>query len=166
LGIYFFCVSKLSIYLFNIEGKIGQLTVIRTSSFINQAINHLRDALYDGVYRFSSELVTFGFKNDLWSSFNVKNILTTSLPILFQYCYKYCYSDSRNLWAAMKAGGLALYNLIQPNISLEMPVPSQGHYGFHIFSVVDWFCLFIYLWVLTFPLEDCSEFGNFVITLI
>jgi len=24
--------------------------------------------------------------------------------------------------------------------------------------------LFIYLWVLTFPLEDCSEFGNFVIT--
>ena len=31
---------------------------------------------------------------------------------------------------------------------------------------VDWFCLFIYLWVLTFPLEDCSEFGNFVITLI
>ena len=22
--------------------------------------------------------------------------LTTSLPILFQYCYRYCYSDSRN----------------------------------------------------------------------
>jgi hypothetical protein len=34
--------------------------------------------------------------------------LTTMLPILFQYCYKYCYSDSRNLWAVMKAGGLAL----------------------------------------------------------
>jgi hypothetical protein len=47
-----------------------------------------------------------------------------------------------------------------------MPVPSQGHYGFHSFPVVDWFCLFIYLWVLIFPLEDCSEFGNFVITLI
>ena len=30
----------------------------------------------------------------------------------------------------------------------------------------NWFCLFKYLWVLTFPLEDCSEFGNFVITLI
>jgi hypothetical protein len=43
---------------------------------------------------------------------------------------------------------------------------SQGHYGFHSFPVVDWFCLFIYLWVLTFPLLDCSEFGNFVITLI
>ena len=23
--------------------------------------------------------------------------LTTILPIWFQYCYKYCYSDSRNL---------------------------------------------------------------------
>jgi hypothetical protein len=34
--------------------------------------------------------------------------LTTSLPIVFQYCYKYCYSDSRNLWAVMKTGGLAL----------------------------------------------------------
>jgi hypothetical protein len=25
-----------------------------------------------------------------------------------------------------------------PTISLEMPVPSQGHYGFHSFPVVDW----------------------------
>jgi hypothetical protein len=31
----------------------------------------------------------------------------------------------------------------QPIISLEMPVPTQGHYGFHSFPVVDWFCLFI-----------------------
>jgi hypothetical protein len=27
--------------------------------------------------------------------------------------------------------------MIQPTISLEMPVPSQGHYGFHSFPVVD-----------------------------
>ena len=39
--------------------------------------------------------------------------------------------------SVMKAGGLALQNLIQPTISLEMPVPSQGHYGFHSFLVVD-----------------------------
>ena len=26
---------------------------------------------------------------------------------------------------------------------LEMPVPSQGHYGFQSFPIVDWFCLFI-----------------------
>ena len=76
--------------------------------------------------------------------------LTTILPVLFQYCYKYCYSDSRNLWVVMKAGGLALWNLIQPTVSLEMTEPSQDHYGFHSIPVFDWLCLFIYLWVLTF----------------
>ena len=49
---------------------------------------------------------------------------------------------------------------------MEVPVPSQGHCGFPSFPVVDWFCLFVDLWVLPFPLEDCSMFGNFVITLI
>ena len=34
--------------------------------------------------------------------------LTTILPILFLYCYKYCHSDSQNLWTVMKATGLAL----------------------------------------------------------
>jgi hypothetical protein len=41
--------------------------------------------------------------------------LTTMLPILFQYCYTYCYSDSRNLWAIMKAGGLAASLLSKGN---------------------------------------------------
>ena len=66
----------------------------------------------------------------------------------------------------MEAGGLAPENLIQPTISLEMPVPIQRHCGFPSFPVVDWFCLFVDLWVLPFPLEACSVFGNFVITLI
>jgi hypothetical protein len=30
-----------------------------------------------------------------------------------------------------------IFGPIQPTISLEMPVPSQGHYGFHSFPVVD-----------------------------
>jgi hypothetical protein len=34
--------------------------------------------------------------------------LTTILPILFLPVFKYCYSDSRNLWTVMRAGGLAL----------------------------------------------------------
>ena len=52
-------------------------------------------------------------------------------------------------------------NLIQPTISLEMPVPSLGHCGFPVFRLLtDFVCL------LTFPLEDCSVFGNFGITLI
>jgi hypothetical protein len=42
----------------------------------------------------------------------------------------------------------------------------SGSLRFHSFQVVDRFCLFIYLRVLTFSLLDCSEFGNFVITLI
>ena len=37
----------------------------------------------------------------------------------------------------MEGEGLALYNLIQPTISLEMPVLSQGHYGLNSFPVVD-----------------------------
>jgi hypothetical protein len=37
----------------------------------------------------------------------------------------------------------------------------SGSLRFSQFSVVDWFCLFIYLWVLTFPLLGCSEFGFF-----
>ena len=45
----------------------------------------------------------------------------------------------------MRAGGLAPSNLIQPTISLEMPVPSQGHYGFHSFRLLtDFVCLYNY----------------------
>jgi hypothetical protein len=44
--------------------------------------------------------------------------------------------------------------------------PSQGHCDFPSFPVVDWFCLFVDLCVLPFPFENCSVFGNFVITLI
>jgi hypothetical protein len=43
----------------------------------------------------------------------------------------------------MKAEGLAPKNLIQPTISLEMPVPS--HYGFHSFPVVVALCIYVIL---------------------
>jgi hypothetical protein len=46
-----------------------------------------------------------------------------------------------------------------------MSVPSPGHCGFPSLPVVDWLCLFFDLLVLPFPLEDCSVFCNFVITL-
>jgi hypothetical protein len=35
-------------------------------------------------------------------------VMTTALPVLFKYCYKYCYGDSRKFWAVMQGGGLAL----------------------------------------------------------
>ena len=45
----------------------------------------------------------------------------------------------------MKGGDLALLNLIQPTISLEMPVPSQGHYVFKVFRfLTDFVCLYTY----------------------
>jgi hypothetical protein len=82
------------------------------------------------------------------------------LCIMSSHCkWMLCSMSSHCNWMLIKLS-------VQPTISLEMPVPCYGHYGFHSFPVVDWFCLFKYLWVLTFPLEDCSEFGNFVITLI
>jgi hypothetical protein len=40
----------------------------------------------------------------------------------------------------MEAGGLAPLNLIQPTISLEMPVPSQGHCGYKV-KESQWKCL-------------------------
>ena len=59
--------------------------------------------------------------------------------------FKYCYSDRRNIGTVMRAGGLAPENLIQPTISLEMPVPSQGHYVFTVFRLLTEFvCLYNY----------------------
>jgi hypothetical protein len=66
----------------------------------------------------------------------------------------------------MEVGGLAPLNLIQSTIFFEMPVPSQGHCVFPLFRLLtDFVCLFIYEF-LPLHLEDCSMFGNFVITLI
>jgi hypothetical protein len=55
-----------------------------------------RDGIYFDKILVSESLTEFG------------TALTTILPMLYMYCYKYCNSDSRNLWAVMKAGGLAL----------------------------------------------------------
>ena len=59
---------------------------------------------------------------------------------------------------------LLLHRLFSLEISLEMPVPSQGHYGFHSFPVVDWFCLFIYNY--EFWLSLCKIVRSSVILLL
>jgi uncharacterized membrane protein len=59
--------------------------------------------------------------------------LTTILPILFLYL-----------------------NLIQPTISLEMPVPSQGHYGFQFSSC--WLILSVYI-IMSFDFPFVRLFG-------
>jgi hypothetical protein len=92
---------------------------------------------------YSAYLYTFLYENPSFIFFSAETEYMSTRSwyrnLNFLRDRKYCYSDSRNLWTIMRAGGLALYNLIQPTISLEMPEPSQGHYGFHSFSVVDWF---------------------------
>ena len=63
----------------------------------------------------------------------------------------------------MRAGGLAPLNLIQPTISLDMPVPSQGHYGFHSFRLLtDFVCLYGY----GFWLSLCKIVRSSVILLL
>jgi hypothetical protein len=58
----------------------------------------------DGIYL--DKILVSEYKHIHFTEFGTA--LTTIIPMLFQYCYTYCYSDSRNLWAVMKAGGLAL----------------------------------------------------------
>jgi hypothetical protein len=53
--------------------------------------------------------------------------------------------------------------VIQPTISLEMPVPSQGHYGFHSFRLLtDFVCLYNY----EFLLSLCKIVRSSVILLL
>ena len=78
---------------------------------------------------------------------NYHTMTTTTIPSYFGICFIFNVRINLQLTASV---------VIQPPISLNMPVPSQGHYDFHSFPVVDWFCLFINSWVLAFPLEDCS----------
>ena len=65
--------------------------------------------------------------------------------VIFLLFYLFCFSIVINT-VIVTAGTFernesgrfgAIQNLIQPTISLEIPVPSQGHYGFHSFPVVD-----------------------------
>jgi hypothetical protein len=55
------------------------------------------------------------------------------------------------IWVVWHRGSwVRVIQLCKKRYKIEVqPVPSQGHYGFHSFPVVDWFCLFIYLWCIT-----------------
>ena len=72
--------------------------------------------------------------------------LTTILPILFLYLNT----------VIVTAGGLAPYDLIQPTISLEMPVPSQGHYVFTVFRLLTDLSVYI---IMSFDFPFVRLFG-------
>ena len=90
--------------------------------------------------------------------------LTTILPILFQYCYKYCYSDSRNLWAVMKAGGLALLKSDSTHHFFRNACTKSVSLRFSQFSwlLTDFVCLYAYV----FWLSLCKIVRSSVILLL
>jgi hypothetical protein len=68
------------------------------------------------------------------------------------------------LWTdtLIKSGGVKLV-FEKPTISLEMPVPSQGNYGFHSFRLLtDFVCLYTY----EFWLSLCKIVRSSVILLL
>ena len=109
-----------------------------------------------------------------------------NMPRVFNVLLFLCYKVSKWRWLTIDVPPSSLdlvlrwplFYLFCSSIVINAVISNSTHhfYGnactksgslrFPSFPVVDWFCLFIYLWVLTFPLENCSEFGNFVITLI
>ena len=140
-------------------GKISELYLEKISKL---HLLKFQNYIQKKVCTSSTKICRKSEKVDLWLPMKSFNII---------YCLVYFNSSKKNIsqqnWFFLLNLGPTVPKLsMQPTNSLEMPVPSQGHYGFHSLPVVDWFCLFIYVWVLTFPLEDCSEFSNFVIALI
>jgi hypothetical protein len=79
--------------------------------------------VYTLVNKKRQQYLTKTGKTVVKSAPNVKNTFTSHI-------------DKKNIFDIF-VETLSLYILIQPTISLEMSVPSQGHYGFHSFPVVD-----------------------------
>jgi hypothetical protein len=70
-----------------------------------------------------------------------------SFPIL-QSAYKH----SKKLYINNKSSWFSSLQKVFLSSKFLINFKYFSHYGFHSFPVVDWFCLFIYLWVLTFLL--------------
>jgi hypothetical protein len=89
--------------------------------------------------------------------------LTTVLPVLFKYCYKYCNSDSRKLWAVMKGGGLAFKIWFNPPFLLKCLYQIRVITVFTVFRLLtDFVCLYTY----EFWLSLCKIVWSSVILLL
>ena len=96
-----------------------------------------------------------------FTSLNLVLLWLTILPILFQYCYKYCYSDNRNLWAVMKAGGLALLKTDSTHHFFRNACTKSGSLRFSQFSGC-WLILSVYI-LMSFGFPFVRLFGVRVI---
>jgi hypothetical protein len=100
-----------------------------------QILSHVRILIITGYYTL---LYSYNFnpiKNNFTSHIDKKIFLTF---LLTPYLYTFSLYENPSF---------IIFSAETEYISLEIPVPSQGHYGFYSFPVVDWFCVFIYLWV-------------------
>jgi hypothetical protein len=105
-----------------------------------------------------------------------KGILVKYLKLLRRFIYKQncfpwinifssnCFRYKTSSWMLQCTRFTSICRVIQDLNAIF--VLCWSHTETFSFEVVGWFCLFVDLWVLPFPLEDCSVFGNFVITLI
>ena len=109
-------------------------------------------------YRYLSLSVNKNVKNIFLSMCDVKVSLTftsLSLVLFWQLFYLFCSSiiiNTVKLWAVMKEGGFGALKSDSTHHFFRNACTKSGSLRFSQFSGVDWFCLFIYLWVLTFPL--------------
>jgi hypothetical protein len=84
-------------------------------------------------------------------------LLTTVLPVLFKYCYKYCYIDSRKLWAVLKGGGLALLKPDSSHHFFRNACTKSGSLRFSQFSGC-WLILSLYI-LMSFDFPFVRLFG-------
>ena len=78
-------------------------TISNYSDFLKQHL-YLRNRLLDQGHEQIRLIRPLKMVHDRCSTLLTKfgTALTTILPIWFQYCYKYCYSDNQNLWAVLE----------------------------------------------------------------
>ena len=121
--------------------------------------------------------VNTNVKNIFLSMSDVKVFLTftsLNLVLLWQLFYLFCSSIVINTvivtapepLSRTESGRFDALKSDSTHHFFRNVCTKSGSLLFSQFSGCWLICLFIYLWVLTFPLENCSEFGNFVITLI
>ena len=90
-----------------------------------------------------------------------------SLWIMYAFSWLWLFCDAQLCMPSLGFGYSVTPNYVCILLALlRNAYTKSGSLRFSQFFACWLICLFIYLWVFTFPLEDCLQFGNFVITFI
>ena len=106
------------------------------------------------------------FKHELFNSMGITNGLGAAYPSwVYIIVHDKCSTLLTEFGTALTTILPILFLFDSTHHFVRNACTKSGSLRFSQFSG-GWLILSVYnLWVLTFPLEDCSEFGNFVITL-